>query len=105
MQPFTSLRLIDHRLLATPLGNAMLMPPPLPITPSEKAAPRADCPAGSGCRRLRAGGQSTHLACAAQFELAQAAPLFDPAEHLLDAPAGVDRLGVAVVAGGAAIDG
>ena len=47
----------------------------------------------------------THLACAAQLELAQAAPLFDPAKHLLDAAAGVDRFGVALVARGAAIDG
>ena len=47
----------------------------------------------------------THLACAAQLELAQAAPLFDPAKHLLDAAAGVDRLGVALVADTAAIDG
>ena len=42
---------------------------------------------------------------AAQLELAQTAPLFDPAKHLLDAAAGIDRLGVALVAGGAAIDG
>jgi hypothetical protein len=42
---------------------------------------------------------------AADFELTQTAPLFDPAEHLIDAAAGVDRLGVALVAGGAAIDG
>jgi len=41
----------------------------------------------------------------AQLELAQAAPLLDPAEHLLDAAAGVDRLGVALGASGAAIDG
>lgn len=47
----------------------------------------------------------THLACAAQLELAQAAPLFDPAKHFLDAAAGIDRLGVALVAGCAAIDG
>ena len=47
----------------------------------------------------------THLVCAAQLELAQPAPLFDPAKHLLDAAAGIDRLGVARMAGGAAIDG
>ena len=46
-----------------------------------------------------------HLACATQLELAQPAPLFDPANHLLDAAAGVDRLGVALVAGCTAIDG
>lgn len=32
---------------------------------------------------------------AAQLELAQTAPLFDPTKHLLDAAAGIDRLGVA----------
>lgn len=48
---------------------------------------------------------SAHLACAAQLELAQPAPLLDPTKHLLDAAAGIDRLGVALVAGGAAIDG
>ena len=45
---------------------------------------------------------------AAQFELAQTAPLvlqrrrlcLDPGKHLLDAPAGIDRHGVALVAGG-----
>ncbi len=47
----------------------------------------------------------THLAFAAQLELAQTAPLFDPAKNLLDAAAGMDRLAVALVAGGAAIDG
>ena len=47
----------------------------------------------------------THLVGAAQLELAQTAPLLDPAKHLLDAAAGIDRLGVALVAGGAAIDG
>ena len=41
---------------------------------------------------------------AAQFELPQSAPLFDPAKHLLDAAAGVDRLGVPLVAGSAPID-
>ena len=54
-----------------------------------------------------------HLACAAQPELAQTAPLLllrrrlrlDPAKHRLDAAAGVDRPGVALVAGGAPIDG
>ena len=47
----------------------------------------------------------THLACAPQLELTQAAPLFDPAKQILVAAAGVDRLGVALVAGSAAIDG
>ena len=47
----------------------------------------------------------THLVGATHFELTQPAPLFDPAKHLLDATAGVDRLGVALVPGGAAIDG
>ena len=46
-----------------------------------------------------------HLLGAAQLELAQTALLFDPAKHLLDAAAGVDRLGVALVACGTAIDG
>ena len=45
-----------------------------------------------------------HLACAAQLELAQPTPLFDPTKHLLDAAAGLDRFGVALVAGGAPID-
>ena len=35
----------------------------------------------------------------------QAAPLFAPAKHLLDAAAGIDRLGVALVARGTPIDG
>ena len=48
---------------------------------------------------------STHLVCAAQLELAEAAPLLDPTKHLLDAAPGVDRLGVALVAVGAPIDG
>ncbi len=42
---------------------------------------------------------------AAQLELTQPAPLLDPAKHLLNPAAGVDRLGVALVAGGAAING
>jgi hypothetical protein len=42
---------------------------------------------------------------AAQLELMQTAPLLDPTKHLLDAAAGVDRLGVALVAVSAAIDG
>ena len=46
-----------------------------------------------------------HLLGAAQLELAQTAPLFDLAKHLLDAAAGMDRLGVALVTGGATIDG
>ena len=49
-----------------------------------------------------------HLACAAQLELAQTTPLLllwrrlrlDLAKHLLDAAAGVDRLGIALTAGG-----
>ena len=47
----------------------------------------------------------THLIGAEKLELPQTTPLLDPAKHLLDAPAGVDRLGVALVAGGAPIDG
>jgi len=47
----------------------------------------------------------TCLFGAAQPELAQPSPLLDPAEYLLDAAVGVDRLGVALVAGGPAIDG
>jgi hypothetical protein len=47
----------------------------------------------------------THLASAAQLELAQAAPLLDQAQHHLDAASGVDQLGEAHVAGGASIDG
>ena len=43
--------------------------------------------------------QSAHLANAAQLELAQTDPLFDPAKHLLDASAGVDRLGLALAGG------
>ena len=47
----------------------------------------------------------THLVGAAQLELAQTAPLLDPAKHLLDAAVGIDRLGVALMAAGADIDG
>ena len=47
---------------------------------------------------------SAHLLGAAQLELAQTAPLLDPAEYLLDSTAGIDRLGVALMAGGAAVD-
>jgi len=54
-----------------------------------------------------------HLVGPAQLEQAQPAPLLllwrrlrlDSAKHLLDAAAGIDRLGVTLVAGGAAIDG
>ena len=46
-----------------------------------------------------------HLFGAAQFELAQTAPLFDPGKNLLDAPVGIDRLGLALVPGGSAING
>ena len=50
---------------------------------------------------------------AAQFELTQSTPLLllrrrlrlDPGKHLLDAPAGIDRLGIALVAGGAPVKG
>ena len=42
---------------------------------------------------------------AAQLELAQAAPFFDHAKHFRDAAAGIDRLGVALVASGAPITG
>ena len=47
---------------------------------------------------------STDVVLAAQFELAQPAERFDPAEHLFDPPASIDRQGVAPVTGGAAID-
>ena len=36
---------------------------------------------------------------------AQSSPLFDPAKHLFDPAAGIDRLGVALMACGAAING
>ena len=50
---------------------------------------------------------------AAQFELAQTTPLLllrrrlrlDPGKHLLNDPAGIDRLGVSLVAGGAPVNG
>jgi hypothetical protein len=42
---------------------------------------------------------------AAQLELGQPAPLFDPAKHLLNPAAGVDLLSIALVACGAAING
>ena len=45
-----------------------------------------------------------HLLGAAQLERALTAPLLDPAKHLLDTAAGIDRLAVALMAGGAAID-
>lgn len=35
----------------------------------------------------------THLFSAAQLELTQTAPLFDPAKHILDAAAGIYRFG------------
>jgi len=47
----------------------------------------------------------THLFGAAQFEVAQPTPLFDPAKHLLNAAAGVHRLGLTLVTGGSDIDG
>jgi hypothetical protein len=46
-----------------------------------------------------------HLLSAAYLELAQSAPLPDPAKHLLDSPAGIDRFAVDLVTRGAAIDG
>ena len=46
-----------------------------------------------------------HLFGAAQLELAQPASLFDPTKHLVDPEVSVDRLGVALVASGAPIDG
>ncbi len=48
---------------------------------------------------------STDFLGASQLELAQTAPLFYPAKHFLDAAAGVDRFGVALVARGTAING
>jgi hypothetical protein len=38
----------------------------------------------------------THLVGAAQLELAQTTPLFDPTKHLLDTAVGIDRLGLAL---------
>ena len=46
----------------------------------------------------------TDVVLAAQFELAQSAERLEPTKHLFDPPAGIDRLGVAHMAGGAAID-
>ena len=54
----------------------------------------------------------TDFVLAAQFELAQSAECLllrrslrlEPTEHLLDPPVGIDRLGIAHVTGGAAID-
>jgi hypothetical protein len=48
---------------------------------------------------------STDFCGAAQLALAQPAPLFDPAKHLFNPAAGVDRLAVALVAGGASVNG
>ena len=47
----------------------------------------------------------SYLLGAAQFKLAQYAPLFDPSKHLLDAPAGIDRICVSLVAVGAPVNG
>ena len=47
----------------------------------------------------------TDVVSVAQFELAQTAPLFDPSKHYPPPAAGVDRLGLALVAGSAPIDG
>ena len=46
----------------------------------------------------------TDFVLAAQFELVQPAERLDPTVPLFDATAGIDRLGVAHMAGGAAID-
>ena len=48
---------------------------------------------------------STDFVMAAQFELAQSAERLEPTKYLFDPPAGIYLLGVAHVAGGAAIDG
>jgi hypothetical protein len=45
------------------------------------------------------------IGLAARLELAQAAELLGPADHLFDPSAGIDRFGVALMAGGTAIDG
>ena len=47
---------------------------------------------------------SSDLWGAAQLELPQPAPLFDPAKHLFNPAAGVDRLAVALMPCGSAID-
>jgi hypothetical protein len=46
----------------------------------------------------------TDFVLAAQFELTQSAVCLDPTKYLFDSTAGMDRLGVAHVAGGATID-
>lgn len=46
----------------------------------------------------------TDVPLAAQFELLLSAESLQPSEHLFDATAGIDRPGIAHVAGGAAID-
>jgi hypothetical protein len=84
--------------LATPLGNA-----PLIQTPSPRDG--AGYPGGSGCSEHVQAEHCSELVGAAQFELPQPAPLFDPAKHLLNPAAGDVRLGTALVAGGAAING
>ena len=49
--------------------------------------------------------QRNHPFGVANLELAQPAPLFDPAKHLLDASAGFDQSGVALMPVSATIDG
>ena len=73
------------------------MPPP--------ALGGTGCPGGSGCNRSRADQTLRRPFGAAQFELPQPAPLFDPAKHFLDPAAGIDRFGVARMAGGTAVNG
>ena len=49
--------------------------------------------------------QRNHPFGVANLELVQPSPLFDPAKHLLDASAGFDQSGVALMPVSAAIDG
>ena len=54
--------------------------------------------------RVRLLRHHDHLFSSVRFALPQPAPLFDPAKHLLNPAAGVDRLGVALMPCGSAID-
>jgi|694.fasta_scaffold45762_3 hypothetical protein len=74
------------------------MPPRLPV---EAGVAQSDQVVGD---HMQAEYRTVFLG-AARLELAQPAPLFDPAKHLLDAAAGSDRFGVALLAVGAAING
>ena len=93
--------------MATPQGSHLFMVTPCHRWPEQTA--QLDQVVGDPMQAKH----GADLFGAAQLELAQSAPLLllrrrlrlDPAQHLLDATAGVDRLGVALMAGGAAIDG